>query len=332
MQCVHGDPQGARACALCRADRPQWAQQAATAALPFDDGLIPDNLTGPDRLVYAARIQALFGLPYAKTDATSWVRTNGPMALEITAGLSTRPNGERTQALPYGKAPRMLMMWLTTQAVLQQSPVVTLGDSLRGFTQAVGLGNQNSKRRSELLDQLRRLVALTYTFRNSSETAISGHELIVTRPLVDSAEIWFSKGDATSEHALIDSQITLGEKFYSEFVQNHALPVRLEHLSQLDRRGDGGMALDIYLWLAYRTNGIQRPTMVSWNQISAQFGSGYTRLRDFRDSFRANLDRVLNVYGEFDVQETQGGITLKRSKSPVATRHFHHHRRPVTNT
>lgn len=320
VTCLHGEPRGPRGCGLCRTTGPVWAEQAHAVPLPFDEAMIPATVAGHERLMYAARIQALFGLPYARTDATHWTRTNGPLTLSVTAGVSRRIDGTLTPALPYGKTPRMLMMWLTTQAVLNQSPTVDLGESLREFTQAVGMGEQNSKRRKELLDQLRRLVALQYTLVNTTTTHANGHELTVNRPLVDSAEIWFSKGDADGEQALMDSQITLGDKFYAEFVLRHALPVRVDHLRALDVQGAGGMAFDIYLWLAYRTHQLQRPIQVSWDQVDRQFGAGYGRKRDFRAQFRKNLAAVLAIHGGFRVDDNPTGLLLKPSTPPVAAR------------
>ena len=43
--------------------------------------------------------------------------------------------------LPYGNLPRLLMAWLSTEAVRTQSREISLGDSLAEFMRALGIYN-----------------------------------------------------------------------------------------------------------------------------------------------------------------------------------------------
>lgn len=58
------------------------------------------------------------------------------------------------------------------------------------------------------------------------------------------------------------------------------------------------MDLDVYAWLAHRLYDLSRPSTVTWEQLSGQFGHGYTMLRKFQQFFSDSLQRVLKAYPE----------------------------------
>ena len=45
------------------------------------------------------------------------------------------------------------------------------------------------------------------------------------------------------------------------------------------------MAIDVYIWLAYRLHALRRDVEVSWPALHAQFGAGFGQLRHFRPQF-----------------------------------------------
>ena len=58
-------------------------------------------------------------------------RANGPYALYMVAGANNK--------LPYGSIPRLLMVWMCSEATQKQSPELFLGDSLSEFLGKVGI-------------------------------------------------------------------------------------------------------------------------------------------------------------------------------------------------
>ena len=58
------------------------------------------------------------------------------------------------------------------------------------------------------------------------------------------------------------------------------------------------LMLDIYKWLAQRLCRVppKHPAFVVGPLVEAQFGSGYNRIRDFRDAFLKALKVVLTQY------------------------------------
>ena len=84
--------------------------------------LVGASEADPD-LGFMARMMALCSLPRTNTgDRIRYKRVNGPYTLYMTAGGGCK--------LPYGNLPRLLMAWLSTEAVKTGSRVIVLGDSL----------------------------------------------------------------------------------------------------------------------------------------------------------------------------------------------------------
>ena len=93
--------------------------------------LVSASETTPD-LGFMARLLTLCSLPRTNPgDGLQYKRVNGPYTLIMTA------TGE--YKLPFGPLPRLLMAWLSTEAVRTQSPVISLGDSLSEFMRTLGI-------------------------------------------------------------------------------------------------------------------------------------------------------------------------------------------------
>jgi hypothetical protein len=81
------------------------------------------------------------------------------------------------------------------------------------------------------------------------------------------------------------------------------------------------MAIDCYVWLAYRLHSLKRPTPLSWRALYAQFGHSYKELRHFREAFTDVLAAALAVYPEANVtSEGDAGIILYPSAPPIPER------------
>ena len=87
--------------------------------------LVSASEADPD-LGFMARLMALCSLPRTNPgDRIRYKRVNGPYTLYMTAGGGGK--------LPYGNLPRLLLAWLSTEAVRTQSRELVLGKSLSDF-------------------------------------------------------------------------------------------------------------------------------------------------------------------------------------------------------
>jgi len=80
------------------------------------------------------------------------------------------------------------------------------------------------------------------------------------------------------------------------------------------------MAIDIYVWLAYRLHHLTGPTPVSWRAVYDQFGGGYAHLRQFKAKFKEPLALALAAYPEAHVSANDEGLMLYPSSPPVSSR------------
>src|SRR5262245_10291785 len=76
-------------------------------------------------LGYMARVLTQATLPHKKVEENQFKRSNGVLTLSIMAPEEV--------GLPYGTIPRLLLSWLTTEAVKTKTPELVLGKTLNEF-------------------------------------------------------------------------------------------------------------------------------------------------------------------------------------------------------
>ena len=104
--------------------------------------LVSASEAAPD-LGFMARMMALCSLPRTNPgNRIRYTRQNGPYTLYMTAGGGNK--------LPFGNLPRLLLAWLSTEAVRTQSRVLILGSSLSGFMRKLGMGDDSGSPRGVL--------------------------------------------------------------------------------------------------------------------------------------------------------------------------------------
>lgn len=252
---------------------------------------------------YMARALVQATLPYRKREGTEYQRRNGNFTLSLLAPSHV--------GLPYGTIPRLLISWVTTEAVRTGQRELILGDSLSEFMRKLDMvptgGRWGSVTR--LKSQMRSLFAssVTCTYDNGNSFALESVNVI------DSARLWWDpvKPD---QAALWESTLTIGERFFEEITQR-PVPIDMRALKALRR---SPMALDIYCWLTYRMSYLKRGTVIPWEALQAQFGAEYSRTRDFRRKFLEQLKAVLAVYPEAKVMDAEGGLELRPSPPHIA--------------
>ena len=91
--------------------------------------LVTASEADPD-LGFMARMMALCSLPRTNPgDRIQYKRVNGPYTLYMTAGGGCK--------LPFGNFPRLLLAWVSTEAVQTQSRELVLGRSLSEFMRSL---------------------------------------------------------------------------------------------------------------------------------------------------------------------------------------------------
>ena len=108
-------------------------------------------------LGFMARLMALYSLPRTNPgNRLQYVRRNGSYSLVMIAGGLNK--------LPYGNLPRLLLAWVSTEAVRTQSREISLGSSLAEFMRKLGINSDSGGARGErtrLRNQMDRLFSAT---------------------------------------------------------------------------------------------------------------------------------------------------------------------------
>ena len=242
------------------------------------NALVSASEADPD-LGFMARMLALCSLPRTNPgNRLQYKRVNGPFTLYMTAVSGNK--------LPYGNLPRLLLAWVSTEAVRTQSRELVLGRSLSEFMRALGLEPVGGVR-TRLRNQMRRLFSayVSLVYEDKRGMVIAGSQF------ADRAELWWNERKP-DEPVLWESKIELGEKFFQEII-NHPVPIDMNTLKAMKR---SSLGLDLYLWVTYRTF-VTRPLRFSWPHLYRQFGVDPSRADDHNavQYFRRKVLRELGA-------------------------------------
>ena len=261
------------------------------------DHLVTAREAEPD-LGFMARMLALCSLPRTNPGRRrQYKRVNGPYTLIMSATGTVR--------LPYGNLPRLLLAWVSTEAVRTQRRELILGRSLSEFMRAVGIFNDSGAMRRRLRTQMDRLfhsaVSLSYEDEHGKQSASS--------LVADRVEFWWNP-KRPQEAVLWDSKIRLGEDFFNEIIR-HPLPLDMNILKALKR---STLGLDLYMWLAYRTFTLKEPLSLRWKDLYRQFGAHPSKATDWRavGNFRTKALRELKK-----IEEAWSGLNYELARGTL---------------
>jgi Plasmid encoded RepA protein len=191
----------------------------------------PDN----EDIAFLARQLVQATLPHAAPRGTppEWARVNGNLTLSIRPGFKTdRRTGKRVCiGYPFGTIPRLLLFWITTEALRTKSRRLELGASLNAFIRDLGLnpatggGVRGDAKR--LRDQMERLFRATISFERSDDDGQSWLDM----QIAPKGFLWWDFKEP-EQGPLFTSWIELSEPFY-EAILSAPAPVHVRALRAL---------------------------------------------------------------------------------------------------
>ena len=262
----------------------------------------------PDR-GFMARTMALCSLPRSNPgNRLQYKRVNGPFTLIMYSSGETK--------LPFGNFPRLILAWVSTEAVRTQNRVLILGSSLAKFMRELGVyssggGNVHTKLRNQMKRLFGCTVQLTYKEENGEAT--------VNTVIADRTEFWWNERKS-NQSSLWDSKIELSEKFFNEII-SYPVPLDMNTLTALKR---SSLGLDLYLWLVYRTFPLRAPQRITWKQVYRQFGSDPVKASDnvtvqnFRREVLRELKKIKLAWPDLNYMTAPGVLILHPSTPAIA--------------
>lgn len=236
---------------------------------------------------YIARAMVVASMPHSKPKEHVFTRRNGNYTLYMMAPPKI--------GLPYGAMARLILAWITTEAVRTKSPTLTLGKSLADFMRQLDIAPTGGRKGTitYLREQMKRLFSTSISLDYSNDTVDVG----VNMHIVKKYELWWTP-KSPEQIGLAESTITLDEEFFNEITRS---PV-VFFMDALKALRKSPLALDIYMWLTYKNSYAKSITSISWESLQEQFGAGYPMTAEgkanFKKKFKAALKKVAIIYTE----------------------------------
>lgn len=269
---------------------------------------------------FLARDLVQVTLPHSNPgDVTVWGRTNGNLTLSIQPGWTVdRTTGQpKSIGLPYGNVPRLLLFWITTEALRKRDRKLMLGDSLGHFMRQLDLTPTGGVSGSipRLKTQMERLFRAKISFelreRSGELTGVQWLDM----PVAPKGELWWNHKHP-DQTTLFGSWIELGESFYDAIIAS-PVPVDLRALRALKR---SPLALDLYAWSTYRTHRVNvagRSQFIPWRGLAKQFGGDYADVKNFKRKAKEALRKVQAVFPGLHLEDCSGGFVIRPGTTAV---------------
>lgn len=248
---------------------------------------------------------AMTSLPHRRIEDPLWTRQGGRTKLLVESGR----NGDGSWiGVPYGSVARLILLYLQTEAIRTNSPEVELGRSMRSWMTRMSLAS-GGRNYQLVAEQARRISACRLTFLTD---LTGGAEMRHNGAFVQDA-ISLAGISNEAQPSLWQDRVQLDNGFWKS-LKEHPVPVREEAIKAI---GPRSMAIDVYIWLAYRLHSLNKTTPVSWPAIHGQFGAGFKAIRQMKPVFIDALNLALAVYPEAQVDVETTGLALHPSPPAV---------------
>ena len=285
--------EGARAAAVTKAER--HAVDAAASVLSEEESRLGITHAG----------FAMTSLPHKQIKEGLWRREGHRTTLLVESG---RDRQGAVIGVPYGSIARLILLYLQTEATRTNSPEVELGRSMKSWMSRMSL-TTGGKTYQLVTEQARRISSCRLTFFTER---VNGAEARHNGAFVQDAISLAGVVD-DNQPTLWQDRVMLDAGFWRS-LKEHPVPVREEAIRAI---GSRSMAIDIYIWLAYRLHSLSKPAPISWTALHGQFGAGFRLVRQIKPTFLEALNLALAVYPEAAVQVERDGVVLHPSLPAV---------------
>jgi hypothetical protein len=257
-------------------------------------------------LGYMARALVQATLPHSRPETNEFERRNGAFTLVMIAPSKV--------GLPYGVIPRLMLAWITTEAVRTKSRELLLGDSMSDFMRRLDMVPTGGRWGSitRLREQSRRLftTSISCQYEGPQAAGETGFRI------ADRHMLWWDPKQP-EQRSLFNSVVTLSERFFEE-IRARPVPIDLRAMKALKK---SPLALDVYCWLTYRLSYLRQARVIPWAALQLQFGAGYAAdeqgARDFKKAFVRELKKVLTLYPQAKAAVVDHGLELCPSLTHV---------------
>ena len=292
---------------------------------PIQQGLldaaanIRERRPNPPDLAFMAKHLVQVTLPHRDPgEVPFWSRTNGDLTLVMARTQLDEETGQMV-GYPYGTVPRLLLYWVTSEAVRTKSRKLELGHSLSEFMREVGLNpNNGTGKRSDsarLREQMSRLFASSISFQHTKNSGGRLGKQWLNMPVSRAGQLWWDPKDPAQGN-LWQSWIELGEDFYNA-ITSGPVPVDTRALCALN---NSPLALDLYGWATYKAYAVTakgQAQFISYQDFMSQLGADYADRKNFKKKLLGVLKKVQVVYPQLKIEIVTGGLKIHPCRTAV---------------
>jgi len=266
-----------------------------------------------DAIGFSTRMFVQASLPHKDpgNDLDVWVRRNGKAILTIQQGFRVGLNNEVVKiGYPYGSTPRLILIYLASEAVKTKNPRIGLGDTMSEFLRRIGLPRDTHYIRM-LKKQIVRLFAADIRFAFGTDKIIMG----ANGSIADQYVLWWDEKRTSNpdQKQLWPSEVLLNQRFFDEIIQ-HGFPLDLDAVGGIKK---SPLALDLYGFLAYRMNTVKDDVFIPWQSLHEQVGSDYGDVKGFKRRAKEALKLVGMFWPKLALKDVNGGFVIQSSPMPV---------------
>lgn len=273
-------------------------------------------------LRFLARVLVQATFPHSEVTGNEWTRTNGDLTVKMLAPSDV--------GLPYGSYPRLLMTWITTEAVSNKQRKsgdemrrLELGHSLSGFMAELGLLPTGGRWGTigRLRDQMDRLFSTAIIARGAGEDIETSLRSTRGRNrfIADDFMLWWNP-KKPEQGVLWGSWVELSQQFF-DLITERPVPVDMRVLRALKK---SPLALDVYTWATYRVSYLSQSTTITWSSLMMQMGAGYPNTpqgqRDFKKKFLVAMKKVRMAWPSLRAEAVEKGLRLYPCTPQVSSR------------
>lgn len=272
---------------------------------PVDDSL----------LAFSTRCLVQANLPHSdpKKSPHLWVRQNGDFTLSIQSDIviDKKTKKETLVGIPYGVIPRLILMYICSEAKRTKSRRISLGDNLSGFLRELGMDSSGGKKGgiARFKEQLRRLVTAKIKFEHDDGKSKVGFNASIAKQYFF---FWDEKNP--DQDTLFKNEIILDDDFFAEIMRS---PVPL-HLGVVGQLKNSALGLDLYTWLTYRVTRLNKAVFIKWEELEQQLGSSYSNTYDFSKRARQVFKEIKLLWKDLNFEFRTGGFLLEPSVPSIA--------------
>jgi hypothetical protein len=197
---------------------------------------------------------------------------------------------------------------LQSEALEKGSREIAMEKSASALVARLGVG-RGGPTNAKVADQLERLATCSVDFSFGTDK----RGVVVNQRLVDAFEYVGDVDRRARTTMRVIERLILSEAFFNE-LRRH--PVLVDRAALRDL-ATSPLAIDVYLWLAYRLHALKGETPVGWDRLWRQFGTRVGKLKNFKSQFEAPLHLALSAYASAKVRVTERGLLLEPSPPPV---------------